>query len=632
MMSRSTSLVASVVSARWHIAKLTPRAGWGLVTVTALLNLVLGLLPVVFLVATSVLLGRIPAAARAGFGSSAWEGLVSAIVVAGGAIVAQQVLTPMQTALGDLMARRVDGQLYERIMAASLSSPGLGALENPAVQDDLAEASRELEFGYQSPGRACAGLLALVARYVQLTGYAVAVGVAFSWIAAVGVFVATMLFRYGQRGGLRKYSAVFPRLAAVRRKSDYLRDLLTGVSAGKEIRVFGLIDWLRGLHHEAYTSWMLPVWAERRRIYLKPFAWLTAAGVLIVAALLAALGVSAAHSLSLTRFALVAQAVLAALRLGDHYPEADVQTQFGMNAYDAVRALERDITRHDQLTDAPSVQRLPKRAGSVRFTDVSFQYPGHQRTVLNGLQLTIPAGRCTALVGLNGAGKTTLVKLLTRLYDPTAGSITVDGVDLRSVAVDDWRRQLGVIFQDYLRYETTAADNVGFGCVEHLDDTAGIALACQSSGIAETLDALPAGPRTLLARQLTGGVDLSGGQWQRVAIARALFALRHGASILVLDEPTASLDVRAEARFYEQFVGLTEGVTTLLISHRFSTVRLADNIVVLEDGRVLEQGSHEELLRLDGRYAKLFRLQAMRFTGADGTGDAEDPHALEAST
>jgi len=645
MTDRRASVAASVLTARWQIATLTPRAGTGLVAGAALLNLALGVVPVAFLVATSVLLGRIPAAAQGGTqsGASAWDLLSAPVIWSGVAVVAQQVLTPLQTALGELISRRIDGQVYERLMRASLHDPGLAAIEDPAVQDRLSEAARELEFGFQSPGRACAGLFALLARYVQLAGYTTVVGLAFSWPAAAALLTATMLFRYGQRGGLRKYSAVFPRLAAVRRKSDYLRDMLTGVTAGKEIRVFGLMGWLRDLHREAYVSWMMPVWAERRRIYLKPVAWLAGGGLLLVAAVMAGLGADAAGSLTLTRFALAAQAVLAALRLGDHYPEADVQTQFGMNAYTAVRSLEHDVAARGEPSLPASGRRPAIPQGDVRFENVSFHYPGHRRAVLAGLDLTLPAGRSTALVGLNGAGKTTLVKLLTRLYDPTGGRITAGGVDLTSLPVDGWRRTLGVVFQDYLRYEAPASDNVGFGAVEHLDDAEGIRQACRSSGIAEALESLPGGLATPLARHLSGGAELSGGQWQRVAIARALFALHHGASLLVLDEPTASLDVRAEARFYEQFVGLTRGVTTLLISHRFSTVRLADNIVVLEEGRLLEEGSHEELLQLGGRYATLFRLQAMRFTDGDLTdgdltddaaGDGEDPDdvtSLEAS-
>jgi len=213
--------------------------------------------------------------------------------------------------------------------------------------------------------------------------------------------------------------------------------------------------------------------------------------------------------------------------------------------------------------------------------------------------------------------------LLARLYEPTDGRLLVDDVDVRSFEVDEWRRRIGVIFQDFNRYELSAAENIGFGAVELLGDRERIRLAAGKAGVLHALDRLPLGLDTPLARQYRDGTDLSGGQWQRVAIARALFALESGASILVLDEPTAALDVRAEAAFFDRFVDLTRGVTSILISHRFSSVRHADGIVVLEGGRVVESGTHEELLTLGGRYATLFRLQAERFA------DDEDLEACD---
>lgn len=616
---------ARVVAPRWRIAKLTPAAGRTLTAGCVLLSAVRGTLPVVFVVATSALLGNVPAAVRGGTSSPAWRDLVAAFVIAGAAALLQQAITPVQTALGELVTRRVDGRTFQRLMSASTRPPSIAALENEAVRDDLAEAARELEYVSQGPGRACAGLLALVARYVELAGYVIAVGVAFSWLAAAALGVVTLTFRYGQRGGLRKYAALFPALAGVSRKVDYLREVSTSVAAGKEIRIFGLVDWLAAGYRAAYRDWMTRVWAERRRIYLKPYLWLTAAGLTLTAAVLAGVGASASSGLGLTHFALVAQAVLGALRLGDHYPDADVQTQFGMIAFDAVRAFEAKMGElgaappHSQ-PQAPVTPQPMGAGGTVTFDDVSFSYPGSRDTVFEGLRLTIPAGRCTAIVGVNGAGKTTLVKLLARLYEPSGGRILAGGVNLADVPLDTWRRQLGVIFQDFLRFQASAADNIAFGAVEHLTDREGIIAAARAAGIGDVLTGLSSGLDTPLSRQLRGGTELSGGQWQRVAIARALFALRHGARMLILDEPTASLDIRAEAQFYAQFVGLTQGVTSIVISHRFSTVRRADNIVVLQDKRVAEQGTHEELMRRQGRYAQLFQLQAAWYTGDERGG------------
>ncbi|MEU4742687.1 ABC transporter ATP-binding protein, partial [Actinosynnema sp. NPDC023658] len=454
--------------------------------------------------------------------------------------------------------------------------------------------------------------------------------VAFSWPAAVALVVTVLLFRHGQRGGLRRYARSRSLLAADLREIDYLRELAGGAAAGKEIRVFGLVGWLRQRLRDTYLRFLEPLWAERRRIYLWPFVRYSVVGLVVVGVVFAVVGATA-HEMTLTGFVLVSTATLALLRLAEHYPEADLPTAIGMKAYDAVRRFSQHVDA-EQVDDeragpveAREVHLVPARrptvpepVGAIRFEQVGFRYPGQSRVVFDGLDLTIPVGRCTAVVGVNGAGKTTLVKLLARLYEPTAGRITLDGVDIRAFPVEEWRARLSVIFQEFVRYESSVADNVGLGAVDFLDDRAAIREVVESVGLGEAVARLPRGLDTPLARHLTDGAELSGGQWQRVALARALFALRHGSRVVVLDEPTASLDVRAEAGFFEEFAGLARGATTLLISHRFSTVRHADLIVVLEHGRVGEQGSHADLLARGGRYAELFRLQADRFVDQVG--------------
>jgi ABC-type multidrug transport system fused ATPase/permease subunit len=246
---------------------------------------------------------------------------------------------------------------------------------------------------------------------------------------------------------------------------------------------------------------------------------------------------------------------------------------------------------------------------SIRFRDVTFAYPGGGAApVLKGFDLTIPAGSSLAIVGRNGAGKTTLAKLLCRLYDPQSGAIEADGVDIRELDLENWRSRVTAVFQDFTRFELPLRDNVAPQGAP--DDKVLAALASAGAGGLANLD-------TILARGYEGGTDLSGGQWQRVALARALCAVQLGAGVVLLDEPTAQLDVRGEAEIFDRILAATRHCTTILISHRFSTVRHADRICVLEDGAVIELGTHDELMVLGGRYRTMFDLQAQRFSATE---------------
>jgi ATP-binding cassette subfamily B protein len=248
----------------------------------------------------------------------------------------------------------------------------------------------------------------------------------------------------------------------------------------------------------------------------------------------------------------------------------------------------------------------PIREG-FRFENVAFAYPGATRTVLHDIDLRIAKGEKIALIGANGAGKTTLVKLLSRLYEPTRGRILLDGVDLRDYAVEDLRREIGVIFQDYMRYDLLVKENIGFGNLDRLTDRSAIETAARKGQAAEMIARLPENYEQVIGRRFDGGVNLSGGEWQKIALARAYM---RDAQVLILDEPTATLDARAEYEVFLRFAELTQGRTSVLISHRFSTVRMADRILVLSGGEISEQGSHQELVGAGGLYAELFELQA----------------------
>jgi ATP-binding cassette subfamily B protein len=268
---------------------------------------------------------------------------------------------------------------------------------------------------------------------------------------------------------------------------------------------------------------------------------------------------------------------------------------------------------------AASVQERPAElpeafpAEQIRCRAVRFRYPGTDQDALNGVDLTIHAGRSLAIVGDNGAGKTSLVKILCGLYEPTAGVVEVDGRELSRLDQTAWRARIAVLFQDFTRYHLTVAENIGMGAPRYAADRDLLCVAAERAGALPLIENLPNGWKTILSPEYAGGVDLSGGQWQRIALARALFAVDAGARVLILDEPTSALDVRAEAEIYDRFLELTAGLTTILISHRFSTVRRADRIVVLDRGVIAEDGSHEDLIAARGQYARMFDLQAARF-------------------
>jgi ATP-binding cassette subfamily B protein len=276
-------------------------------------------------------------------------------------------------------------------------------------------------------------------------------------------------------------------------------------------------------------------------------------------------------------------------------------------------------------TPVPEVLR-----GEIRFDHVTFAYPGAEKSALTDLTFTVEAGETLAVVGRNGAGKTTLFKLICRLYDPNEGRILIDGIDIRDFEPDELRRQIGAMFQDYVDYQATAAENIGLGNVPEIADRDAVVSASKQAGSDDLIANLPAGYDTALGKWFDAGVNLSGGEWQKVALARSF--MREDAKILLLDEPTSALDAQAEYDLFERLRTLTHGRTAVYISHRFSTVRRADRIVFLEQGQLVEEGTHAELMALGGRYPRLFRMQASAYTGEEIEPEVVDAAVQEAPT
>ncbi|MFI1417038.1 ABC transporter ATP-binding protein [Streptomyces sp. NPDC020731] len=615
---------------RWlGILRLLPHAGTGPLVASALVNVLLGLLPLGFIVAMSTLLHRLPQAVDGG----GWGVLTLALLVSVVSFVVQQLVAPFRVFTGEIVTRRVDGYCVRRLMRASLTDTPIDVLERRRTLDLLSDARAPFEGQMSTPGQAAAGLLALVSRYTQLAGACVLVGVVLTPWAGLLVTVTALVVRFGQRSSLGRFAALWGGLTAERRRLMYIRRTGTGTGIAKEMRVLGLIDWYRGRHRQETDALLTPLWAGRRRLLFAPFVRLALVGLIGGSLALLELGRAAGGGeLSLLELAVAVQGVLIPLRFGVYFPESDVATQYGMQSFDALLELESLAAgpAADARTAGPSPVPAPGGQGrlkkGVRFEDVTFAYAPDAPAVLDHLDLEIEAGRATAIVGLNGAGKTTLVKLLTRLHDPGGGTVTADGQDVTAMDPEAWQRRFAVIFQDYIRYEMSLEDNIRMGAPDAPDTPATRAAldrAIERADAAEVVAALPSGVRTVLSGRYEGGQDLSGGQWQRVALARAFFAAETGAEILVLDEPTAQLDVRAEVRFFDRFLQMTEGLTSVIISHRFSTVRRADHIVVLEHGRVVERGTHDELIAGGGRYAELFRLQAQRFDGPGTDGPRE---------
>lgn len=600
--------------------------------VLAGLTVALGVLPNLVVVSTGWFTGAVGAAVRDGLGSSSGRVVLLALGSLGVLFAANGVLMAFVRWVTEVANTGFSRAFAGELGAACLAPRYVDVLEDPDLADEL-DALKEFE----SSGvylQAIPALRMVTSRRVGGIGAAVIL-FGLSWWAPLVMVAGWVAARWGSSRWVRRgFDAARVEGAGQLRRAEYLREFATSPSTAKELRVFGLGSWLTDRYVSTWREAMSRVWSARRAssrdlvvgiaallvAHAVVFGWLgwqahrgqvgIGAAVTFGMAVLgtADLGFLGDQEWRLARAGQLAQQLDAiTTRLtGTDEPESEPRLR-----EPAPLAGARSATDPVGSTEFAPTNR--PRAVGVSVTGVHFGYRGRGSSVLNGFDLEVPAGQSLAIVGDNGAGKSTLLKLLCGLYRPDSGVIRLDGTDVSGMSAAELASHVGIIFQDFLRYELSLRDNVGFGDVKLLHQEAELAGALHDAGGDGVASRLTQGWDTVLARGYPGGVDLSGGEWQRVALTRALVAVRGGAGLLVLDEPTASLDVRAEAELFDRFLDVTRGVTTILVSHRLSGVRRADRIVVVAQGQIVEDGSHDELMTRDGRYASMFRLQAERF-------------------
>lgn len=590
-----------------HLAGLTRRPWWRFLAVMTrsvpglgaawwLLLLLRSLLPALLAIVTGRLVGAVQDGVAIG----------AAVAAFGVVFVLTQVAPPLHQVIGTLTGHRLSDRLNDRLMSTTMDPEGIAHLERGDLMADLTTA-RDFDLGQTGPPMYLnmdfiAGGLALL-----LGGIASAlVLLGLDWWAPL-----LLLAAWGSTHWLLRESGVWrdrntDAVSRVRRHTEYAYDLATEPAPAKEVRLFGLAPWLleRFTRHRLHLHQLQ---YDATRLRERPLA---GALLLVLAANLLLFWVIAtrAESGAIT----IGQAVTFAGAAVGASSIAFGGLSWAMDGaaapVAALEALEPEMAAAGALASTGTLARQPGRAPRIEFRGVTFTYPTGSRPVLQGFDLDIPAGASMAIVGQNGAGKTTIAKLLCRLYDPQEGAILVDGVDLRELDLAAWRRTVAVVFQDFVRYELPLRENVAPLGADDAVVEAALARA-GAAGLAD-LDAP-------MAKGYPGGVDLSGGQWHRVALARAIATVDQGAGLVLLDEPTAMLDVRGEAEIFRRLLEATAEATTILVSHRFSTVRQASRICVVEHGRVVETGTHEQLMALGGRYHRMYQLQASRFTEAD---------------
>jgi ATP-binding cassette subfamily B protein len=574
------------------------------------------LAPIVFILASGLLVGRVSQGLDDGLDSADGRFALTALTAMAVAFIAQQVLPGLQGGAADALGRRLDISLGRRLMVAALAPHRLERLEEPGLRDAVA-AAHGVYGGWPRPGQAVGNLAGRMRTQLSMLA-AAALLFGFHWWAPLVLLLPVLWLQQHTTKALFRLAQAQGGFGASLRRAAYLRDLALTRPAAKEIQVFGLGPWLGTSYTESWKSAMRESGQAGKEDRRGLWAAIVATGAAVTLIFVLVAYEAAQGAIGIAAVAVFVQALVAVVRpIAEESAVTDALfLAMTIGTLDAIRGAEKrlaELPEAEVERQASRTASAPRRDGEICFEDVHFRYPGTEREVLRGVYLTIPAGQSLALVGLNGAGKTTLIKLLCGLYAPTQGRILIGGVDLRDLDPTAWTQSIAAIFQDFVRYPFSAADNIGLGAPPSRRDVDSVRAAAARAGVGGALEQLPQGYDTVLSKSYEGGVDLSGGQWQRVALARALMAAQAGASLLVLDEPAASLDVRAEADLHDQFLSLTEGLTTLVISHRLSTVRNAQTICVLADGRICEQGDHSSLLTAGGRYEELFRMQAARF-------------------
>ena len=590
----------------------------GVTALTAVTAVLAGAAPVGITIAIGELVDGLTAAIGQGLGTTAARECYRWIALIVVLFFLTHLAESARTALGRALGRRVTGRLGERVMMAAAEPATIGHLEDPAYLSRLGRARGDGTID-MPPGEAVFGFSTKASMWVTSIGSA-ALLTRVTWGLGLIVFAVFVVIHSRL---VRNY-----RIAVIEtvnqteklRRTSYLRDVPTTPGAAREVRLFGLAAFFRDAYQSEWRPNMLEVWQRRREHRLFVVVVVVVTGV-TVASVFYYLGYRAATGRTtvgdLAIGGLAVRALLQVLRADDD----DLRMGFGSKAAAEAFAFPVAGVPAGAMPAGPvpagaDKDPWPAPVATISCEELRFRYGGAADEVLHGLNLAIPAGQSLAIVGLNGAGKTTLARLIAGLDAPSGGYVRVGGTSIEDANRRSWQRQVVAVFQDFGRYELTVRDNIAFGALAQTDDEEGLRTVARQAGLLKFIDGLPNGWDTVMSSGYTGGVDASGGEWQRIAIARALFGLRHGARLLIMDEPAASLDARAEAQLYDTFHELTAGATTVAISHRFATVRKAERVVVLEHGQIIEDGTHEELITADGRYAELFRLQAKRFEEA----------------